>query len=178
MECKRLGMLNPRNYGLTDYINDISYTSVLHDIGKAAIPKELIQKQTTLTKEEFAVIQQHPRHGASYIKKIIDMFKTDPAFTGYTVFLTIPYQICLHHHERWDGRGYPSKLAGQNIPFPARVVAIVDAYDAMRAQRSYNRRKSHQECLAVLREESGRQFDPKLVEAFLNIEKLIEAMEY
>ncbi|OHD15725.1 MAG: hypothetical protein A2087_13035 [Spirochaetes bacterium GWD1_61_31] len=177
-ECKRLKLVAPDSYSLDDYIQDISYTSVLHDIGKAAIPRELIQKQGKLAPEEFSVIKQHPVHGAKYIRKIIDMFRVDPAFAGYTGFLNIPYQICLYHHERWDGRGYPRGLAGQAIPFPARVISVVDAYDAMRAKRSYNVTKSHAECLEVLRDESGRQFDPALVQAFLNIEKKIEVLGY
>lgn len=178
-ECKRLDLIKPRaNYALNDYINDIVYTAVLHDIGKAGVPRELIQKDGPLSPDELSLMRQHPTLGAAYIKKIIDMFKTDPAFAEYTVFLTIPYQICLYHHERWDGRGYPAQLAGQKIPFPARVVSIIDAYDAMRAQRSYNKKKSHQECLTVLREESGRQFDPGLVQAFLNIEALVGGLQY
>ena len=72
----------------------------------------------------------------------------------------------------------PRGLAGQAIPFPARVISVVDAYDAMRAKRSYNVTKSHAECLEVLRDESGRQFDPALVQAFLNIEKKIEVLGY
>ncbi|MBU0935851.1 MAG: HD domain-containing protein [Spirochaetes bacterium] len=177
-ECRRLNLIRPGTYPLSEYMSDISYTSVLHDIGKAAIPRELIQKEGSLTPDEFAVIKQHPVYGAGYIKKILDMFNVDPAYAGYTGFLNIPYQICMYHHERWDGRGYPRQLAGQSIPFPARVVAVVDAYDAMRAQRSYNSKKSHEECLEVLKEERGHQFDPAIVQAFLNIERIIEDLSY
>ncbi len=90
----------------------------------------------------------------------------------------IPYSICLYHHERWDGKGYPRGLKGSEIPLPARIVAIADSYDAMRASRPYNIPLSHKEAVNEIRRCSGTQFDPALVKVFLNIEKRLESIEY
>jgi len=177
-ECARLELVDPGNYGMAEYMKDINYTSVLHDIGKMGTPKEILEKKGKLTAEEFEEIKKHPAHGAAYIKKMIDMFQDDPGFRGYEGFLRIPYDICLRHHERWDGTGYPGKLAGKAIPFSARVVSLVDCYDAMRAKRSYNKPKTHAECVRVITEESGKQFDPSIVKAFLNIESKFDELEY
>jgi HD-GYP domain-containing protein (c-di-GMP phosphodiesterase class II) len=85
-------------------------------------------------------------------------------------------QIALAHHERWDGFGYPSGLAGEEIPLAARIVAIVDVYDALSSRRVYKEAFPHEECLAIIRGEAGRQFDPHLAEVFLRIEAEIEAI--
>lgn len=175
-ECKRLNIVPPVPYDQDEFLKDINYTSVLHDIGKMGIPVQIISKKGKLTPEEFEIIKGHPQYGSNHLQKIIDTFKHDPSLAGYLDFLQIPHNICLHHHERWDGKGYPSGLSGTDIPFCARVVALVDSYDAMRAQRSYNVQKTHQEALDVIRAESGRQFDPELVQAFVNVEKKLEGM--
>ena len=123
-------------------------------------------------------MKTHPVIGSEYIKKIIDEFEDDEVFSSYIDFLKIPYEICMYHHERWDGNGYPDGLKGSNIPICARIISIVDAYDAMRAQRSYNVQKSHEECIDVIISESGKQFDPEIVKAFLNIEKKFDEIQY
>ncbi|MFA6505231.1 MAG: HD domain-containing phosphohydrolase [Treponemataceae bacterium] len=177
-ECLRLGLFPTGLHDEIEFAKDINYTSVLHDIGKMGVPKEVLDKKGKLTPEEFESIKKHPRLGATYIKKMIDMFAADPAFSGYEGFLSVPYDICLHHHERWDGTGYPDKMAGEAIPFCARVVALVDSYDAMRAKRSYNVPKSHAECVRVIADASGKQFAPDVVQAFLNIEGKFDELEY
>ena len=177
-ESLRLGLVKQPPYDIDEYVKDINYTSVLHDIGKMGTPREILEKPARLTDAEFRIIQDHPAHGAAYIKKMIDSFQADPGFRGYDAFLRIPYHICLHHHERWDGTGYPARLAGETIPFCARLVALVDAYDAMRMQRSYNTPKTHLQCVSIITQESGKQFDPDLVRAFLNVEGKFEGVEY
>jgi len=177
-ECARLGLIKCGSYGIEEYTKDVNYTSVLHDIGKMVVPREILEKKGKLSAEEFEVIKRHPEHGAEHIQKMIDMFHADPGFSGYDEFLKIPYDICLRHHERWDGTGYPGKLAGEDIPFSARVVSLVDAYDAMRMRRSYNTPKSHEECLRIIVEEDGKQFDPGVVKAFLNVERKFAEVEY
>lgn len=177
-ECLRLGLIHLSSYDPEEYVKDVNYTSVLHDIGKMGTPKHILNKQGKLTPEEFEEIKKHPAHGAEHIRKMIDMFEADPSFRGYNEFLRIPYDICLRHHEKWDGTGYPGKLAGEEIPFAARVVALVDTYDAMRAKRSYNKPKTHAECVHVITEESGKQFDPAVVQAFLNVESKFDELEY
>ena len=179
LECERMGLINIEGYDKDEFVKDITYTSVLHDIGKMGIPNEILSKDEALTEEERNIIRSHTQIGANYIRKIIDSFKEDPSFSLYINFLKIPYNICLYHHERWDGRGYPSGLKEKFIPIEARIVAIADTYDAIRAHRIYSHSKrSHQEVVDIIKNESGKQFDPKIVEAFLNISDKFEQVEY
>ncbi|MCA1948965.1 MAG: HD domain-containing protein [Treponema sp.] len=177
-EIYRLKLLKNAPYETFQYLKDIAYTSLLHDIGKVHVSKELIGKGNELSEAEFKKVQSHTVAGAAYIKKIIILFQNDPTFSRYIDFLMIPYNICLYHHERWDGSGYPQGLSGSRIPLPARIVAIADAYDAMRAPRSYNIPRSHQEAVAEIKRCSGTQFDPVLVKVFLNIERQLEDIHY
>lgn len=89
---------------------------------------------------------------------------------GDSNFLTLAHEIAVFHHERWDGSGYPSKLAGEAIPLSARIVAIADVYDALSARRVYKDAYDHKRCVEIIRAESGKQFDPRLVDVFLEIE--------
>ncbi|HOJ64551.1 MAG TPA: HD domain-containing phosphohydrolase [Spirochaetota bacterium] len=177
-ECKRLGLIKPDNYDVEEYIKDINYTSVLHDIGKVGIPQELLTKETPLTEEEKAIVRQHTKIGAEYIHKIIRVLFEDPQYSLYVDFLRVPYEICLYHHERWDGKGYPEGLSGEEIPISARIVSVADTYDAIRANRAYDASRSHKEAMEIIKRESGKQFDPKIVEAFLNISHILEQIDY
>lgn len=177
-EIHRLNLIKQAPYDKFQYLKDIAYTSVLHDIGKVHVKKEIIEKNTELITEEFKEMQSHTIAGAAYIKKVIILFNRDPGYSQYIDFLMIPYQICLYHHEHWDGTGYPKGLKGTQIPLPARIVAIADAYDAMRSMRSYNIPCTHQEAVAEIRRCSGTHFDPNLVRVFLNIERKLEAIPY
>jgi len=170
-ECRRMGLISCEGYDPEEYVKDINYTSILHDIGKMAIPPGILEKDGSLTDEEMELVKRHPLIGAGYIRRIIDIFEDDPVYSSYVDFLRIPYAICRNHHERWDGTGYPDGLKGQAIPMPARIVCVADAYEAMRGRRSYNRtRRSHQEALDSIAAGAGSQFDPKVVEAFLNVD--------
>jgi HD-GYP domain-containing protein (c-di-GMP phosphodiesterase class II) len=169
-ECKRLGLVKVKDYDVEEYVKDINYTSVLHDIGKMAIPSEILGKNGLLTDEEMKVMRRHPIIGANYIKRIIDLFEDDPVYSSYVSFLRIPYEICRHHHERWDGKGYPDGLSGNRIPLPARIVSVVDTYEAIRGKRSYvHVQKTHLEATDIVSAESGKQFDPDVVKAFMNV---------
>jgi diguanylate cyclase (GGDEF)-like protein/putative nucleotidyltransferase with HDIG domain len=132
----------------------------LHDLGKLAIPEEILRKAGELTDSERLVLQRHPQIGF----RMLDSLGVDPVA-----------EIVLHHHERWDGAGYPSGLRGEDSPLGARIIFVVDAYDAMTSDRVYRARLSHEEALAELRRCSGTQFDPLIVEAFA--EELEEADE-
>lgn len=177
-ECKRLGLIKVDNYDLEEYIKDINYTSVLHDIGKVGIPQEILNKETSLTEEEKNIVKQHTKIGAEYIHKIIRVLFEDPQYSLYVDFLRVPYEICLYHHERWDGKGYPEGLKSEEIPISARIVSVADTYDAIRANRSYDRSRSHKEAVSIIKSQSGKQFDPNIVNAFLNIADLLEQIEY
>ncbi|HSQ88044.1 diguanylate cyclase [Romboutsia sp.] len=133
----------------------IQIAAYLHDIGKLEIPEEVLNKKGRLTDEEFQMFREHPQVGVDLIHHI-------KPFTPF-----IP--LIKHHHERYDGRGYPSGLKGQEIPYLARILTIADSFDAMTSNRPYNVRKNHEEGIQELRANAGTQFDPELVEKFIEM---------
>lgn len=138
-------------------IKSLEYSCLLHDAGKLDLPSQLLKKQTSLTDEEFMMIKKHPRKGVEMIKDL-EILKP-----------VIP--IILHHHERFDGGGYPSRLKKEQIPLGARILAVLDAFDAMYFGRPYRRKKKLKEIERELRMNTGRQFDPKIVNVFLRVLK-------
>lgn len=143
-----------RAVGLSDGdVDRIRTASLLHDVGKLAIPDEILSKPAALTAVEWRTIVEHPRIGQVVLEQAGAI--RDAAM------------IVLHHHERFDGAGYPHGLAGGDIPIGSRIVAIADAYEAMISERPYKRAMSHAEAIAELRRHRGVQFDPELVDAFL-----------
>ena len=133
----------------------ISTAALLHDIGKIGIFDEVLKKAGKLNPEEWELIKSHPKLSATIV--------------GHVPSLTPCLPIILHHHERWDGAGYPSGLKGEAIPLGARMLAIADAFDAMTSARPYRGPMSYREALDELKRCSGKQFDPDLIEAFLPI---------
>ncbi|MEW6239955.1 MAG: GAF domain-containing protein [Chloroflexota bacterium] len=129
--------------------------ALLHDIGKMGIPDEILRKPGELAEEEWAIMRQHPRMAYELLSPIAYL---RPA-------LDIPY--C--HHEKWDGSGYPRGLKGEEIPMTARLFAVVDVYDALTSVRPYRPAWSPDQALAYIREQSGRHFDPRVVETFFNL---------
>jgi diguanylate cyclase (GGDEF)-like protein len=123
----------------------------LHDLGKLAVPEEILRKPSALTDSEWLVLERHPQIGF----RMLDSLGVDPVA-----------DLVLHHHERWDGAGYPDGLAGNEIPIGARIIFVADAYDAMTTDRSYRAKRSHEAALAELRRCAGTQFDPGIVAAF------------
>lgn len=138
------------------------YGGLLHDIGKIGVPVEILGKRSFLTREERAQVELHPELGAALLEELEGL----EAVT----------RLVLHHQERYDGRrdgrfpGYPTGLAGERIPLGARILAVADAYDAMTSDRPYRKGLPVETALAELRREAGRQFDPRVVEAFLGVE--------
>ena len=131
----------------------------LHDIGKISTPDHILLKPGKLTPEEFEVIKDHTRVGAALVDGLKDI--EEPEYIRYC------REICLHHHERWDGKGYPCGLAEKSIPLSARLMSIVDVYDALVNERVYKPAMLPQEALEILRMGAGLQFDPILVDIFL-----------
>ncbi|MDP2728245.1 MAG: HD domain-containing phosphohydrolase, partial [Dehalococcoidia bacterium] len=129
--------------------------ALLHDIGKIGITEAILSKPGSLTNTEWEIVQAHPVIGELLIKRMPSLPKT---------LLAI-----LHHHERWDGNGYPDKLKGEEIPFFARLLTIADAYDAMTSTRPYRRALSKEQAVEELRKGAGSQFDPVLVKAFISL---------
>lgn len=138
-------------------VSDLKTAGILHDIGKITIPSEMLNKPSKLTKEEFEVIRRHPETGYQMLRSVDE-------------YVPLAESV-LFHHERWDGKGYPCGLKGEDIPLEARIIAVADVYEAMTAKRSYQRTKSKEEAVAELERCSGTQFDPDIVKVF--VEKVL-----
>jgi HD-GYP domain-containing protein (c-di-GMP phosphodiesterase class II) len=133
----------------------IEISARLHDMGKIGIPDSILMKPGVLLPEEMALMQTHPRKGAEFIAKYKDFARGA--------------MIILHHHERWDGNGYPSGLSGYEIPFGARVVAVADSFDAMISDRPYRRALSKRQAIQILLDGRGKQWDASIVNAFVDM---------
>jgi hypothetical protein len=136
-----------------DRVEAVRFAGMLHDVGKLGVPTKVLQKEGSLTEEEYAAIQLHPMRGLEIVKEIGFL---NEALTGI-----------MHHHERIDGRGYPMGFAGEEIPEFARIIAVADAFDSMTSTRAYRKATRIGDAIAELRKGSGTQFDPKIVDAFV-----------
>ncbi|WP_231714527.1 HD-GYP domain-containing protein [Desulfonema ishimotonii] len=151
-------------YELTPGIADeIATVSPLHDIGKVAIPDHILHKPGRLTPDEWGIMKTHAAIGGNLIREIYDR-------TG-SPWLRFAYEIAMYHHERWDGKGYPGGLAAEDIPVPARIMMLADVYDALTSERCYKPAFSHEKARAILLEENGSHFDPRLIDGFLRQEE-------
>jgi HD-GYP domain-containing protein (c-di-GMP phosphodiesterase class II) len=155
--CRTVG----RAFGFDDTrLKQLCYASVLHDVGKILVPEVVLNRPRKPTPTEFFILHKHPSFGALLAS-----------------YFNLPAELRIrtqHHHERWDGRGYPHKLGGEDIPLMARIVQVADTYDAMVADRPYRKALSHEVAAAELRKCSGKQFDPRVIEAFLDTYQLKE----
>jgi putative nucleotidyltransferase with HDIG domain len=155
-EMVKLSTELSRKLNLSDQeIEDIKHGAMLHDIGKLGISEKILLKRGKLTNKEFGIIKKHPQIGADIIRPVH--------------FLKDVVPIILHHHERYDGYGYGAKLKGEEIPIGARIVAVVDVYQALVSNRPYRKAYSKREALKIIKDESGTHFDPKIVTAFMEI---------
>ena len=139
-------------------IKNIRYAAAMHDVGKIGIKDSILNKEGKLTKEEYEEIKKHPEIGYNMLKKI--------------KFLSHIANDVLHHQERYDGKGYPAGLSGEDIPIASRIIAVVDTLDAMTTDRPYRKALPVDAALEEIKKNSGTQFDPKVVEAFLKAVKL------
>ena len=147
----------------TDYIKLLSEVSPLHDIGKIVIPDNILLKPGKLTLEEFEIIKTHSEKGAEIIDFIIgEKLKNNK-------YLQCGKEMALAHHEKWNGTGYPYGLAGDKIPLAGRLMAIVDVYDALVSKRVYKDAFSHKRAVKIIKEGSGKDFDPMMVDAYLSV---------
>jgi len=135
----------------------IQWGAILHDIGKMGIPDSILNKPGKLTKNEWEIMHQHPNYAYEMLSEI--------------EFLKPALDIPLYHHEKWDGSGYPKKLEGENIPLAARIFCITDVWDAMTSDRPYREALSKEEVTAHIKEQTGKHFDPKIVNIFLELIK-------
>lgn len=145
-------------------IQSLKYASLLHDTGKVDIPMEILTKTSKLTPQEYNIIKKHPLKGAQILRPLQILKPVIP--------------IILHHHEKYDGTGYPSRLKKGQIPEGARIMAVADAFEAMVYGRPYRERKDISSAIIEIKKKSGTQFDPNVVEAFLKIIKKINIKIY
>ena len=138
-----------------EQLNHIKYAGLLHDIGKIGVPGDLINKPARLTEEEYNVIKTHPIIGADILKSITSV--------------EMIYQGARWHHERYDGKGYPDGLKGEEIPLVARIIGVADAYDAMTSARAYRQVMSKEKVNEEIRNNLSTQFDPLLGRIMLHI---------
>jgi HD-GYP domain-containing protein (c-di-GMP phosphodiesterase class II) len=154
----RYSMLLGAQLGLIEVeLTDLKWASILHDIGKIGIPESVLNNPDSLTDDERAIIRGHPRKGADILKPVDQLAGSIPSI--------------LHHHERYDGRGYPKGLKGDEIPLAARIIAVADTFDAISSDRAYRAGKSLEATIAIVEEVSGSQLDPRVVAAFKKVYK-------
>jgi len=139
-----------------DHVERIRITGIVHDVGKIGVPEAVLRKTDRLTDAEFALMKQHPEIGYKILQDV-------PQFSDVLPGV-------LHHHERWDGNGYPRGLAGDEIPLDARILAIADAFDAMSSDRSYRPAMTRDNVMAEIRRCTGTQFDPSIAPLFLELD--------
>lgn len=133
----------------------------LHDVGKIAVADDILLMPRKYTPEEFALMEKHTTKGSEMIKKLqLDGEEED-------LYLRHCYDICRYHHERWDGKGYPDKISDEEIPLSARIVSLVDVYDALVSKRVYKPPFTHEEAVKIISADAGTKFDSRIVEAFL-----------
>ncbi|MBI2363336.1 MAG: GAF domain-containing protein [Elusimicrobia bacterium] len=145
-----------------DLVEDLRYASPLHDIGKVAIPDSILLKPGKLTPDEYEEMKKHPVYGGRMLEN------------AESRLLKLARNIALSHHEHWDGTGYPYSLKGEEIPLEARIVSVVDVYDALTTRRVYKGAWSVEDTFRYMNEQSGRLFDPKVIDAFVRCRSMVE----
>ena len=136
-------------------LGDLELAALLHDVGKIAVPESILNKPGRLTDDEFALIKEHPARGESILQPVVELKEIA--------------RIVRAHHEHYDGSGYPDALKGREIPLGARIMAVADAYDSITSERPYRKASSHRYAVKEIIRCSGVQFDPEVVEHFLEI---------
>jgi diguanylate cyclase (GGDEF)-like protein/putative nucleotidyltransferase with HDIG domain len=151
-----------RTLGMTaNEIQGVKTAALLHDIGKLAVPEHILSKPGPLTQEEFQKIRIHPQVGAEIISGVPFPYPVAP--------------LILSHHERWDGKGYPAGLKGDEIPLGARILSVVDYFDALMSERPYHKAMSFDAAIGLLEQESGKALDPRVVQTFIEMYPVLQA---
>ena len=149
-----------------DFINNLAMVAPLHDVGKIAIPDSVLCKPGKLTDEEFDIMKSHSAKGGEIIKDTFSSISDED-------YGTMAYEVARYHHEKWNGRGYPEGLSGENIPLAARIMAVADVFDAVSEKRCYRDAMPLDKCFGIIAEGSGRDFDPAVAETFLEMREEI-----
>ena len=149
---------------LTDeYIANLYHAAAFHDVGKIGVPEHILLKKGRLEPEEFEIMKLHVDIGKRSLRELLNKYRDNK-------FIRISFELTAFHHEKWDGSGYPDGLYGQDIPLSARIMALVDVYDALRSKRPFKEPICHEKCVHMIRAGGGVHFDPSVVKAFSNIE--------
>lgn len=149
------------------FVDEIELASQLHDIGCVAVNDNILFKQGKLNNTEFAQMKEHTLIGAKHIEAIC-------LERGMNSFMKMAVEIARYHHENWDGTGYPEGISGNEIPLPARIMAIIDTYAALNRERPYRAAYSNDESLEIMRQLTGKRFDPGIMEIFFKIHKQLK----
>lgn len=150
-----------------EYIDLLFVSAPLHDIGKVGVPDKILLKPDKLTAAEFEIMKKHAEYGKNII------FSTAKKIEGDN-FLDIAGEIAEFHHEKWDGTGYPSGLAGQDIPLSSRIMTVADVYDALISRRCYKPPFPRDYAMDFMKKSRGTMFDPAILDAFISIEEEIQ----
>ncbi|MGN1103566.1 MAG: HD-GYP domain-containing protein [Candidatus Coproplasma sp.] len=149
------------------YFEDIVKAAPMHDLGKISIDDKILKKPGRLTEEEFAIMQTHAEKSAVLVESILNGVEEEH-------FVKVATNIAKHHHERWNGTGYPCHLKGEEIPLEARIMAIADVYDALVSERCYKQAMSFEQAFEIMEQSMGSHFDPNLEQVFLLSREKIE----
>ena len=160
-----------KNVITRDYLNNLVKAAPMHDIGKIGIPDAILQKPGKLTDEEYEKMKEHSTIGGKIIKDTFGHLFNDE-------YENMAYQVALHHHEKWNGKGYPEELSGTEIPLCARIMAVADVFDAVSAKRCYRDAMPLEECYDIIRKGRSDDFDPDIVDAFMMDKEQIEEIYY
>lgn len=152
-----------------DYIKKLCQAAPMHDIGKIAVPDVILQKPAKLTDEEYDIIKQHTVNGGRIIQDTFGNLEDD-------LYTKMAYQVATYHHEKWNGKGYPEGLKRRAIPLCARIMAVADVFDAISEKRCYRDAMPMDKCFKIIEEGSGQDFDPIIVEVFLDIRDKVETI--
>lgn len=161
MDCKE-------EFGLSeDFLNCVERAAPMHDLGKIAVDDRVLRKQGRFTDEEYAEMKNHAEEGARIVENILVGVESDE-------FITIASNVARYHHEKWNGEGYPTQIAGEAIPIEARIMALADVFDALVSKRCYKEAFSYDKAFSIIKESLGSHFDPKLGEVFIKCREELE----
>ena len=145
-----------------NYWYAVKQAAVLHDLGKIAVDDYILRKEAGLTDEEYSKMKGHAEVGAVIVEKVLKEVDDKE-------FVAVAVNVAHYHHEKYNGKGYPDGLKGQNIPLEARIMALADVFDALASERAYKKPMPYDQCFKLIEEEAGTHFDPKLVDIFLKL---------
>ena len=153
---------------MSNFFNALIKAAPMHDLGKIAVDDAILRKPGRFVEEEFEIMKTHAEKGAAIVENLLKRVETEQ-------FVAIARNVAHYHHERFDGTGYPNHLKGTNIPLEARIMAIVDVYDALVSRRSYKEKMSYAEAYEIIVDSMGTHFDPQLKKYFINSHRELQA---